>query len=386
MDAAAIARRVRAPAPAAATPITWLLAIAALVGIDLAVTRTPLLWGKTDTWIRSGLERVYIWQTYEVARKLYAPRRPSAERVAILGNSRAWMPARDAVVERALADLAPGRDVRVDNLAIFGAHVGDQEIIARQLERLDPTLVVVTLGPGDLVPTAWGELVNPTGELLDTGWRDGPLPPADVTARVDRWAKTAWPLYRFRQFVRARLIDGVRPHADDTSVPARFASRADYFAFANRPRRARQATAAYAAWQRDRTLDGFVTYLGGKPGGFGFTEPLPAPETLTADSPGIALLDHLLARVAAVAPASFVLLMPENPLLAADDEGLYHRPGFSDRAAALIAAVAARHGLRVVDGRRWMPAEAFVDFVHLFPDVSGFQDRLAAEILHALAS
>jgi hypothetical protein len=46
--------------------------------------------------------------TYDVARKLYHPRRPAAVRVAILGNSRVWFPARDAIVERELQRLDPG--------------------------------------------------------------------------------------------------------------------------------------------------------------------------------------------------------------------------------------------------------------------------------------
>ena len=48
--------------------------------------------------------------------------------------------------------------------------------------------------------------------------------------------------------------------------------------------------------------------------------------------------------------------------------------------------LAARHVLRVVDGRRWMTAESFMDFVHLFPDVSGFQVPLAQEIVRAANS
>jgi hypothetical protein len=73
-------------------------------------------------------------------------------------------------------------------------------------------------------------------------------------------------------------------------------------------------------------------------------------------------------------------------LLDLDRDGRYHRVGFSDHAAAIITEVAARHDLRVVDGRRWMPAESFMDFVHLFPDVSGFQVPLAQEIVRAANS
>ena len=76
--------------------------------------------------------------------------------------------------------------------------------------------------------------------------------------------------------------------------------------------------------------------------------------------------------------------MPENPVLDADTAGRYHDPALSDRAADLIRTVADRHGVEVVDARRWMPAEAFFDLLHLFPDVSGFQRPLAEEIVRAL--
>ena len=79
-----------------------------------------------------------------------------------------------------------------------------------------------------------------------------------------------------------------------------------------------------------------------------------------------------------------MLLLPDNPLLDFDTAGEYHAPGFSARVADAVYAAAGRHGVRVVDGRRWMPAEAFYDLIHLMPDLSGFQKPLAEEILRAL--
>ena len=378
---------MRPPAPAATSPLTWTLAICFVLLIDAAITRTPILWGKRGaSWVAGGIERIYIWQTYDVARKLYHPRPAAPVRVAILGNSRVWFPARDAIVKRELHRLDPGLDVRVDNLAIFGAHIGDLEIISRHLAALRPTLVVVTLGTADLVETSWGKLVNPTGELLDIGWADGPLPPQSQADRVDRWARTLWPLYRFRRFARAAIADRLMPVPGDRDVPDQFESRRAYFDFLNGPARGAKASASYDAWRADGSLAGFARYLGGQEKRFGLTEPVPPPETLTLDSLGVRMLDTLLQRLAAGPWATVVLLMPENPLLADDTEGLYHRPGFSDRAAGVIREVAARHDVPVVDGRSWMPADAFVDFVHIFPDASGFQTPLAQEIVHAAGS
>jgi hypothetical protein len=358
-----------------------------LVCIDLAVTRTALLWGKSGaSWVAGGIDRIWIWQTYDVARKLYHPRRQAPVRVAILGNSRAWFPARDAYVERELGRLDPGLDVRVDNLAIFGLHIGDLEIISRHLAQAQPTLVIVTLGGADLVPTSWGKLVNPTGELLDIGWSAQPLAEETAADRVDRWARTVWPLYRFRRFAREVIADRVSPVPGDREFPDHLTSHQEYFDFVHGKTLGAKVGAAYREWREDGTLAGFVGYLGVTGKSRALTEPVPAPETLTPDSPGVRLLDQLLARLAAGPWSTIVLLMPENPLLADDADGTYHRPGFSDRMAGLITETAARYGIPVVDGRTWLPADAFADFVHVFPDLSGFQRPLAQEILHALGS
>jgi hypothetical protein len=377
---------VRPPAPTAASPLTWLLGVVFLIAIGALITRTPPLWGKSETWIKAGIERAYVWQSYAVARKLFHPRRSAAVRIEILGNSRVWMPARDVTLERALHERAPQLDVRVDNLAIFGARIGDFEIISRYLADVHPSLVIVTLNGADLVPTTWGELINPSGELLDVGWRDGPLPPPSVAARVDRWARTVWPLYRLRRFVRERIVDALSFTKPDSALPDRFTSLQEYFDFFGGPRRGKRMLAAYEAWRREPTLANFVTYLGGGTRKFGLTEPVPPPDTLTMSSPGVVVLDRLLARLGAEPFPTIVLLMPENPLLDEDVDGTYHRPGFSDHAAEIIRQVADRHGVRVVDGRRWMSADRFADIVHLFPDISGFQDLLADEILHVFGS
>jgi len=350
------------------------------------VSESSWLWGKAHVWVKGAKERIFLWQAYDVARKIYHPRRPAAVRVALLGNSRILIPARESLVEEALHRRAPGLDVRVDNLAMFGARIGDLEIVSRHLDALQPTLVILALSGNDLVPTSWGALVNPTGELLDIGWGDGPFPPPSVGARIDRWARTLWPLYRFRRFARAVIADRLSPDPGDTDFPDHFASHGAYFDFAfGQPVGAKTAS-AYAAWQREQTLARFVAYLEPNSKAFGMFEAVPDPASLTLDSPGVLALDRLLARLAAGPWASLVLLMPENPLLDADRDGTYHRLGFSERSAALIRQVAAHHGVRVVDARRWMPADAFVDFQHLFPDLSGFQNPLAEEILRVSSS
>ena len=81
-----------------------------------------------------------------------------------------------------------------------------------------------------------------------------------------------------------------------------------------------------------------------------------------------------------------MLLMPENPLLDGDVAGEYHVAGFSAAAADVIRTLAARHHFILVDGRRWLPAEAFLDLDHVLPELSGFQRPLAAEISRRIAN
>ncbi len=358
-----------------------------MLAVDAVVLHTPLIWGKQTLWVHDPaqrLERLALWQVYDVARTLYRPRRPADQRVAVLGNSLVWFPGQAAYIERALRRAEPGVDVRVDNVSFFGAKIGDIEIVSRQIHRLDPSVVVVALGGTELLPSAL-PLVNLTGRRLDVGWADGPVPPADQSERVERWLRTAWPLYRFRTFARDGLADRLLPIAEDEAIPDHFDSTQAVFSFLDTSV-APKSEAAFERFRGKPSLDSFTAYLRARwinPEQF---DAPPATAPLTLESPGVAVLDRMLARMAAGPWQTIIVLMPENPLLDLDRDGRYHRVGFSDRAAPIIEAVAARHGLRVVDGRRWMPAEAFMDFVHLFPDVSGFQVPLAEEIVRAAKS
>jgi hypothetical protein len=366
--------------------VTWGLTVLLLVLIDLSVTRTPLLWGKNDLWTGEGIGALAFWQTYDVARSIYRPRPPAAVRVALIGNSRMWFPAREPYVERELQRVAPDLDARIDNLSFFGARVGDMEIVSRLVGRLEPTLVVIGLGGPEIVASTWGELVNRTGRFLEVGWADGPLPPESQAERVNRWLKTAWPLYRFRTYARYVIRDLVFPSRDDRSFPGHFASSAEFFVFIHGGARGEHYDAAYRSFQNEPSLEKFLDYLHLRYGGAQvLNEPLPDPSLLRPDTPGVRALDAMLARLAGSGARVVVLLMPENPLLDADREGRYHRPGFSDRAAEIIREAAARHGAAVVDGRRWMPAESFVDIVHLMPDLSGFQKPLVEMILEQMS-
>jgi hypothetical protein len=370
--------------PASTSPWTWVVALLFVIGIDAILTRSPLIWEQQEVWVERDVGRTAFWQVYDVMRKLYRPRREAAVRVALLGDSRPWFAAREASVEREVARLAPGLDLRLDNLCFFGSRVGDQEIVSRLLHRLDPTLVVLAIGGYQLVPTEWGDLVNRTGRYLEVGWRDGPVVPASAAERLDRWLKTAWPLYRLRIFVRRVLWWRLFPPARHDRWPESFESRRAFFE-ALKPGHGEEFEGAYRAWLRDPTLERFTSFIELQAPVEQRIHPPPlAP--LTRESDGLRYLDALLARLAEGPWQSFVLLFPENPLFEQDAEGRFHEPGFSDHAAALIREVAARHRIPVVDGRDWMPAEQFWDFYHVFPDFGAFPTRLAHEVVRAQSS
>lgn len=376
---------MRSAASPAGSPLTWALALVFLALLDAGFTRTRMLWGATAFEHTRDPQRLVFAQTYAAARTIYHPAPAVGRRVALLGNSRIWLTGRASYLEPELARLAPDRALTVDGLAIFGAGIGDMEVLSRHLGRLGPALTVVTIGTSDLLGTASAPIAGVASDLLHIGWGDGPLAPATETERVDRWLRTVWPLYRFREFGRAVLLDRIVSADDSEPFPAHFADTRALFDYMDGPK-AGEVEAAYRAWRAAPTFAAFVEYL--KIGSRSHLELVRARTRqivpLTRDGPGLRALDALLARLAAAPWRTIVVMMPENPILAQDTAHEYHRDGYSDAAATMIAATAKRYGLPVIDARAWMPEEAFLDFDHLLPDLSGFQRPLAEEIVHAL--
>jgi hypothetical protein len=369
---------------AAASPITWLLALAFLGLLELGLRYTGVLWQPTATDDDLGIFVAQIGQTHKVARRLFGSHSPPAgERVVILGDSRIWFGAQEAYVERELRRQAPGRDIHVDQFAIFGARIADLLALGRQVTRLHPALVVVALDGLELLPFADGGYGQWPQRIFDTGPARASLPLPGWFEPIDRWARSISWLYRYRLFVRMLLTDRFTGRAAPPPLPAHFASTRAVHEFLHGDR-AGVVEDAYDRWRAAPTLDNFAAYLRSKGSGPP-ARSVPPGTTLAADSPALRGLAALL-RELTPSTRVVILLTPENPLLDADVEGRYHEPGFSDVVAARIAAVAAPFGVPVIDGRRWLPATAFFDFLHPFPDVSGLQRPLATAILHALDS
>ena len=369
---------MRTSAPAA-RPITWALAALFLVFIDLGITRSRLLWGPTAFENTRNMTQIVFAQTYQAARKLYTTGRGPERRIAVLGNSRILLGAREPLLQPELDHLAPG--LRAVNLGIFGAGIGDQEAVLRHLPRLAPSLVILTLGASDLQGTPASPLSGQPAEMLRIGWAG--VDPEGAAERVDRWVRTLWALYGFREFARAALVDRVAPPPDPGPPPDHFPSTRALFDHIHGGSGA-AVEAAYRAWRREPTLEAFIAYLEiGSPSYLDLVRQRASGPSVDEDSRGVRLLDAVLARLAAGPWRSLVVIMPENPLIELDTGNRYHRPGLSDDAAAIVRGLAARRDIPVVDARRWMPAEAFIDFDHLMTDLSGFQRPLAAEIVRA---
>lgn len=370
----------------ALSPATWILAVVFLVAIGAAITRTQVLWGPT-AFEHSGGVRLVFPQTYQVMRKIYAPERKAAVRVALLGNSRVVLALREHRLERAIGRLRPDLDVAVSNLGIFGSFMGETEMLARHLDVLDPSLVVLTVGATDLIR----EPVHPPGEgpmeLLRIGWRDGPIPPPGWGARIDRWLRTLWPLYRFREFAREALLDRILQREDPGAPPEEFATRDELFRHLYGDR-APAVAEAYRAWQRTGGLDAYAHYLEtASPGHLARgRQRARSREPLTRETPSVVAFDALVDELARSGRPTLVLLMPENPILAEDEAGEYHRPGLSDTGARLVEEIAAAHGVPVVDARAWLPPTCFLDFDHPILDLEDLERPLAKEIVDALGT
>jgi hypothetical protein len=364
--------------------LTWGLALVFLVGIDAAITRTSFLWGPTAFENAGGLRTVFP-QTYQAARKIYAPERRAEVRVALLGNSRIVLSAKEKGLERALVELEPELDVQVSNLGIFGSFIGDTAMLARHLGALDPSLVVLTLGGADLLRRPANLGAEGPMRVMRIGWRDGPVPARSFGERIDRLLRTIWPLYRFREFAREAILDRVLGRRDPGPAPESFDSRLALFEHLYADRAARVED-AYRAFLSDRSIESFAAYVEVASSEHLARGRARAKKTTTLDeeTPSVRVLDALLAELAAAEWPVFVLLMPENPILDLDTTGEFHRPEISQRASRLIREIAGRHGVPVVDGRRWLPVDCYLDFDHPLFKLEELERHLAREVIHAL--
>lgn len=363
--------------------LAWLLTPFVLLALDATVTRTPILWAPTS-FEESDLSRLNFSQTFQAARKIYWPESEPDRAVLVLGNSRARLGLRKAPLEEALASLHPGPRVRIDNLAVFGAGPAALEVLSRHLVEVDAALAILAIAPSDLGIPLHYESNHPIPKLLARGWADDGLEEQGASRRIDRWLRSIWRLARFREFARAAIRDRLDPMVDNPPRPERFTSTAELFA-ATRPGVGPAVETKYREFVADPGLPSFLAYLRvGQAPHIDDVRHRIREARVSGDLERQAQnLRRLVAR-ASTTTRTLVLLLPENPVMAEDEDQVFHDEELDLANLARIHSIAAASGVEVLDARHWMGIDAFIDLDHLLPDLSGFERRVAPEILRAL--
>jgi len=362
--------------------LAWALTPLFLAGIGMGVTRSPLLWGHTSFENAALGPRGTLAQVYRAMRALYGPGSREGLQVVVLGNSR-LIGLTD--LERALARRKEPLEIRVRLLPIFAGGPVAFEALGRHVARRQPALVVVAVTGSDLeipVDTGAQQLVR---KMLRVGWRDLSGPPPGLLARLDRWLRTLWPFYRFREIARAALLDRIHPIGSGRQLPSHYRTTEELFE-TMRPGQGHAIEVAHRRFLADPSLKRFLDYLAvGQ--SFHVDEvrhrtahpPPPGVETANEDA-----LRSLLADLGAAGVRTRILLTPQNPILAQDRADVFHDPARLRRGREALLRLAAAQGTPVIDATRWLPAEAFLDFDHVLPDLGGFGERLAPEVWRAL--
>ena len=361
-------------------PLTWVLALLFLVLIDFTI-RHCVLWPVATFEDTRDFGRIVFGQTYRAARQLYAPQPSTKTRVALIGDSRLMMAARNETLEREITTRRPDVDVKVHNLAIFGAAIGDLKAVSRHVAGEEIDLVVIAVDELSLYPQ---ELRNVPASLMRTGWRDGGVAVA-MSERVDRWLRTLWPLYRFREFARAAIVDRFLPDPTSQPWPERFPSMSSFLDYVHQGHN-EDAEQAHRRWLREPTLQGFVSFLNvGRPDYVDWVRRrAKSARRLKVGDPAVRLFDSMLAELVKKGIPAWVLRPPRNPLLEQDRDGEFGDYEKARGANDLIGQVAARHGVPVIDASGVMPSTAYFDLDHLAPDLAGFEPFLAEQLADAL--
>jgi hypothetical protein len=204
----------------------------------------------------------------------------------------------------------------------------------------------------------------PVTHMLDTGFRDGLVPPADWEARYDRWVRTIWRLYRYRVLLHDVLAPSNRGGMPSLRVqlftPAAIFER-DFGA-----ERARELLAMRAVFDRTQAPADFIRYvesLNGRDYPEGLRSRWRGPRAAGAPARGAAAVRG--SRACRGGRPAW-LLLPENPLLARDPEVGAEVARISGEIAARLATQAVALDVPLIDLRDALPPSAFIDLNHLF--------------------
>jgi hypothetical protein len=246
---------------------------------------------------------------------------------------------------------------------VFGTAPTDAEVLARDIGSLRPGVVVFGIGAPDIGTTLERAREMPVTHNLDVGWRDGLVPPTDLEARLERWARTAWRLYRYRRFIHDLIFvpDEARTPAAllEMDMPMR-----ESYARLFGPERADALMALRVGFERAERfaeVERFVRELRGPD----YLTGLRARwRTLQPQALQIEALRRAATHVRHGGGRPVWMLIPENPALELDPEIGDEVRRRSDEAAGAIRAAAEQSSVPLLDLRRAVPARRFQDLNH----------------------
>jgi len=303
-------------------------------------------------------------QVTEVVAALRYPL-PGLPRIVFVGNSQleaAIGPLQE--LDRSLVDAGAPPGTQTVSLCVFGTAATDAEVIARDLGRARPRAVILGLAAPDLGTTLDRARGMPVTHMLDTGFRDGLVPPADWESRLDRWARTVWRLYRYRVLLHDLLVPSGAPRKPP--LPPRLMTPAMALELEVGPDRARELLAMRATYERTQDPADFIQYVQALRGRDYLDGIRDRWRGLELQPLQLEAVRRFTAHVLASGARPAWLLLPENPLLERDPEVGSDVARVSNEVATRLAAESSALGVPLLDLRHALPPSAFVDLNHLF--------------------
>ena len=254
---------------------------------------------------------------------------------------------------------------RTISMCVFGTAPTDDEVLTRDLSAVHPGVVVFGISGPDVGTTLERARDMPVTANLDVGWRDGLVPPIDLDARLDRWVRTVWRLYRYRRLLRDLVVPSDEPRTEPDLSEER--TMAEVFASAMGAEPARKALALRPGFERAGSFADALPYLEALRG----VEYVPGLRerwrTLRPQPLQIEALRRAASHVRDAGGRPVWVLLPENPLLELDPEVGSSVRQRSDEVTARLRAAASADAVPLVDLRRLLPPSGFSDLNHAFP-------------------
>jgi hypothetical protein len=268
------------------------------------------------------------------------------------------------LLDRQLVEAGAPPGTRTLSLCVFGTAPTDAEVIARGLGPVRPSVVILGLSAPDLGTPLERARAMPVTHMLDIGFGDGLVPPADWESRLDRWVRTAWRLYRYRVLFHDLLVPSSEPRLPP--LPVQLLTPAVVLERGFGADRARELLALRATYERTQDPADFIRYvesLSGRDYVQGVRERWRGLEPQPIQFEAVR---RFTAHVRAAGGRPVWLLLPENPLLERDPEVGSQVARVSEDVTRRLATDATALDVPLIDLRHALPPSAFADLNHLF--------------------